>query len=156
MRRSSRTWSRSGSRCRRMRRARSRLPSRRGEDMSGETGATATKLIDDYIAALPDDQASALAALRATVAAAAPEAVEAVSYSMPAFKLYKQVFVYYAAFKDHLSLFPASGSVIDKLDTELQAYFTGKGTVQFTPERPLPDDLVRQIVAIRRDEIAGN
>ena len=121
--------------------------------MSGETGAVATLIIDDYIARLAPDQAAALSALRRTVAAAAPDAVEAVSYSMPAFKLGKRVLVYYAAFTDHLSLFPASGSVMDKLGPELQTYFTGKGTLQFTPQKPLPDDLVRQIVAIRRVEI---
>jgi len=123
--------------------------------MAGETGAAATELIDAYFAALPGDQAAALAQLRATVAAAAPDAVEAISYSMPAFKLGKRVLVYYAAFKEHLSLFPASGSVMDKLGTELQSRFTGKGTLQFTPQDPLPDELVRQIVAIRRKEIVG-
>ena len=115
----------------------------------------ATRIIDDYIAQLPPDQAAALSALRRTVAAAAPDAVEAVSYSMPAFKLGKRVLVYYAAFTDHLSLFPASGSVMDKLGADLQSYFTGKGTLQFTPHKPLPDDLVRQIVAIRRVEIGA-
>jgi uncharacterized protein YdhG (YjbR/CyaY superfamily) len=120
--------------------------------MTGETGAVATKMIDDYIAALPQDQADALTRLRATVAAAAPDAVEAVSYSMPAFKLGKRVLIYYAAFKDHLSLFPASGTVMHKVPA-LHEYFTGKGTLQFTPDHPLPDDVVRQIVAQRRAEI---
>ena len=124
--------------------------------MTGETGALATRIIDDYIAQLAPDQAAALSALRRTVAAAAPDAVEAVSYSMPAFKLGKRVLVYYAAFKDHLSLFPASGSVMDKLGADLQTYFTGKGTLQFTPQKPLPDGLVRQIVAIRRVEIRAD
>ena len=72
---------------------------------------------------------------------------------MPAIKVGKRVLVYYAAFTGHLSLFPASGSVMDKLGPELQAHFTGKGTLQFTPQKPLPADLVRQIVAIRRDEL---
>ena len=124
--------------------------------MTGETGAAATKLIDAYIAALPEDQAQALTLLRATVAAAAPDAVEAVSYSLPAFKLGKRVLVYYAAFQSHLSLFPASGSVMDKLGADLQTYFTGKGTLQFTPEKPLPVDVIRQIVAIRREEIGAD
>ena len=124
--------------------------------MTGETGAVATRIIDDYIAQLAPDQAAALSALRRTVAAAAPDAVEAVSYSMPAFKLGKRVLVYYAAFTDHLSVFPASGSVMDKLGAELQTYFTGKGTLQFTPQKPLPDDLVRQIIAIRRAEIGAD
>lgn len=123
--------------------------------MTGETGAAATKIIDDYIAQLPDDQARALEELRSKVAAAAPDAVEAISYSMPAFKLGKRVLVYYAAFKDHLSLFPASGSVMDKLGAELQSHFTGRGTLQFTPDKPIPDDVIRQIIAIRREEIAG-
>jgi uncharacterized protein YdhG (YjbR/CyaY superfamily) len=74
---------------------------------------------------------------------------------MPAFKLGNRVLVYYAAFKDHLSLFPASGSVMEKLGTELQSYFTGRGTLQFTPDKPIPDDVIHQIIAIRRDEIAG-
>ena len=123
--------------------------------MTGETGAAATKIIDDYIAQLPDDQARALRELRKKVAEAAPDAVEAVSYSMPAFKLGNKVLVYYAAFKDHLSLFPASGSVMDKLGAELQSNFTGRGTLQFTPSKPIPDDVIRQIIAIRRDEIAA-
>ena len=121
--------------------------------MPGTTGKAATKQIDDYIAALTADQAAALSHLRSVVAAAAPDAVEAISYSMPAFKLGRRVLVYYAAFKDHLSLFPASGSVMDKLGSDLVRHFSGKGTLQFTPERPLPDDLVRRIVAIRREEI---
>ena len=124
--------------------------------MTGETGAVATRIIDDYIAQLAPDQAAALSALRRTVAAAAPDAVEAVSYSMPAFKLGKRVLVYYAAFTDHLSLFPASGSVMDKLGADLQTNFTGKGTLQFTPQKPLPDGLVRQIIAIRRAEIGAD
>jgi uncharacterized protein YdhG (YjbR/CyaY superfamily) len=120
--------------------------------VTGETGMAATKLIDEYIAALPDDQRQALTQLRGVVAAAAPDAVEAVSYSMPAFKIGSKVLIYYAAFQEHLSLFPASGSVMDKVP-QLHEYFTGKGTLQFTPEHPLPDDVVRQIVQIRRDEL---
>ena len=115
----------------------------------------ATQQIDEYIAALPADQAAALSHLRSVVAAAAPDAVDAISYSMPAFKLGRRVLVYYAAFKDHLSLFPASGSVMDKLGPELARHFSGKGTLQFTAEEPLPDDLVRSIVAIRREEIGA-
>jgi len=110
--------------------------------------------VDAYLAQLPDDQRAALQRLRQTVAEAAPDAVEAISYSMPAFKLGPKVLIYYAAFKDHLSLFPASGSVRDKLGPELVRRFSGKGTIQFTPADPLPDDLVRAIVAVRRAEIA--
>lgn len=121
--------------------------------MPGPTGAEAARIIDDYIAALPADQARALTDLRAQLLEAAPDGVEAISYSMPALKVGKRVLVYYAAFTGHLSLFPASGSVMDKLGPELQTHFTGKGTLQFTPDKPLPPELVRQIVAIRREEL---
>jgi len=117
---------------------------------------TPAKEIDDYIAALPAEQAAALSHLRSVVAAAAPDAVEAISYSMPAFKLGRRVLVYYAAFKDHLSLFPASGSVMDKLGVDLRKHFSGKGTLQFTAEHPLPDDLVRRIVEVRREEMGSD
>ncbi len=123
--------------------------------MTGETGAAATTIIDDYIGQLPADQARAIESLRQIIRAEAPDAVDAISYSMPALKLQKHVLVYYAAFKDHLSLFPASGSVMEKLGPELQAYFTGRGTLQFTPDKPLPDDVIRRIVAIRREELGS-
>lgn len=116
---------------------------------------TATKRIDEYVGRLPRDQARSLQSLRATIKSAAPDASEAISYSMPAFKLGNRVLVYYAAFKDHLSLFPASRSVMDKLGPELQDHFSGKGTLRFTPDEPLPDELVRRIVAVRRDEIGA-
>ncbi len=108
--------------------------------------------VDAYLGALPEQQRAALQHLRETVKAAAPDAVETISYSMPAFRHNGRVLVYYAAFKDHCSLFPASGTVLDSLGTELAAYRTSKGTVQFTTERPLPDDLLRRIVAIRLEE----
>jgi len=119
----------------------------------GPTGAEASKIIDAYIADLPADQARALTELRAELLEAVPDGIEAISYSMPALKVGKRVLVYYAAFTTHLSLFPASGSVMDKLGADLQTYFTGKGTLQFTPDKPLPPELVRQIVAIRREEL---
>lgn len=108
--------------------------------------------VDAYLGALPEQQRAALEHLRATVRAAAPDATETISYSMPAFRHNGRVLVYYAAFKDHCSLFPASGTVFETLATELAAYRTSKGTIQFTPGRPLPDELIRRIVAIRLEE----
>jgi uncharacterized protein YdhG (YjbR/CyaY superfamily) len=126
------------------------------DSINGASGAVATQWIDDYIAARPSDQRAALSQLRAAVAAAAPDATETVSYSMPAFRLGKRVLVYYAAFKDHLSLFPASGSIKKKLEPELRDHFAGRGTIQFTPGKPLPAELIRRIVAVRREEIGAS
>jgi uncharacterized protein YdhG (YjbR/CyaY superfamily) len=123
--------------------------------MAGRPEADARAEVDRYLAALPDEQRVTLQHLRQTVALAAPDAVEAISYSMPAFRLGRHVLLYYAAFKDHLSLFPASGSIRDKLGPDLQDRFSGKGTIQFTPADPLSDDLIRAIVDVRRAEIAA-
>ena len=111
--------------------------------------------VEAYLAALPDDQRTALERLRATIRSAAPNATEGIAYQMPAFYSGSRFLVSYAAFKSHLSFFPASGTVMDKLGEELRGYFSGKGTLQFKPAEPLPDELVRQILAIRLEEVAG-
>ncbi|MGH2650009.1 MAG: iron chaperone [Actinomycetota bacterium] len=106
--------------------------------------------VEDYLAALPEDQRAALEKLRKTIRAAAPEAIETISYQMPTFK--DRVLVYYAAFKDHCSLFPASEAVMEALGEELNPYFSGKGTLRFTPDKPIPAALVKKIVKARIEE----
>ncbi len=111
--------------------------------------------IDDYMAALPSGSRAALDALRATIRAAAPGAVETISYQMPAFKADGRMLVWYAAFKRHCSLYPASRVVVDALGADLAPYVAGKGTIRFPLDRPIPVDLVRRIVEARLQEIAG-
>jgi uncharacterized protein YdhG (YjbR/CyaY superfamily) len=111
--------------------------------------------VEAYLAALPAEARAALEALRATIRDAAPGAVEGIAYQMPAFYSGGKFLVSYAAFKKHLSFFPASGTVMERLGEDLRGYFSGKGTLQFTPDKPLPDELVRAIVAIRLEEIAA-
>jgi uncharacterized protein YdhG (YjbR/CyaY superfamily) len=110
--------------------------------------------VEDYLAALPEDQRDALEKLRTTIRAAAPEATESISYQMPTYKLRGRVLVYYAAFKDHCSLFPASEAIMEALGEELKPYFSGKGTLRFTPDRPIPVALVKKIVKARIEENA--
>lgn len=117
--------------------------------MAGPTG------VDDYLAALPEDQRAALEQVRKTVRAAAPEATETISYQMPTFKLRGRVLVYYAAFKDHCSLFPASDAVMEALGEELKPYFSGKGTLRFTTDKPIPAALLKKIVKARIEENAA-
>ena len=111
--------------------------------------ATATEQIDLALAALPADQRMALQTLRETIAAVAPEAEEAISYGMPAFRYRGRALVAYAAFKAHCSLFPMSAALIEAHHDELSAFATAKGTLHFTPENPLPRDLVELIVRER-------
>jgi uncharacterized protein YdhG (YjbR/CyaY superfamily) len=73
---------------------------------------------------------------------------------MPAFEDHGRVLVYYAAFKDHCSLFPASSAVIERFADELARCASGKGTLRFTPDDPLPSDVVRMIVEVPLEENA--
>ncbi len=111
--------------------------------------------VDDYLAEVPPDQRAALEHLRATIRAAAPDATEAISYGMPAFKQDGHGLVGYAAFKAHCSLFPMSAAIIPALADALEGFTTSKGTIRFTPDAPLPDALVTRIVQARLAELAA-
>jgi len=111
--------------------------------------------VEEYLAALPADKRTALEKLRKTIKAAAPEATETISYQMPAFKDHGRILVYYAAFKDHCSLYPASEAVMEALGDELKPYFAGKGTIRFPADKPLSAALVRKIVKARLEENAA-
>jgi uncharacterized protein YdhG (YjbR/CyaY superfamily) len=108
--------------------------------------------VDEYMAALPEGARVALEKLRATIRAAAPEATETISYRMPAFKDHGRILVYYAAFTDHYSVYPASASIMEVLGDELKPYVTGKGTIRFDANKPIPVALVKKIVKARLEE----
>jgi len=123
----------------------------RGGDSADVTAAAAT--IDATLDALPPDQREALQALRSTIAAAAPEAVEAISYGAPAFRYRGRPLLTYAAAKAHCSFFPMSPALVASHHAELDGFDTSNGTIRFQPERPIPGALVRRIVRERMAEI---
>jgi len=109
--------------------------------------------IDTLLAAVEDaDKRAALEHLRGTIRAAAPEAEEAISYSVPAFKYRGRPLVSYAAAKGHCSFFVMSGTALEPFADELSGYSTAKGTIRFQPAKPIPDDLVARIVRARMAE----
>lgn len=109
--------------------------------------------IDQYIAQFPDDIQQLLTQMRETIRAAAPDAIEKISYQMPAF-YYHGNLVYFAAFKHHIGFYPtASGTAA--FQAELTGYKTSKGAIQFPFDRPLPLGLVSRIVAFRVSESAA-
>jgi uncharacterized protein YdhG (YjbR/CyaY superfamily) len=120
-----------------------------------ESGMEKPTSVEDYMAALPEPSRAALEELRKTIRGIAPEATEAISYGMPSFKDHGRILVYYAAFKDHYSLFPASTTVMATLGEELKPYFSGKGTIRFDARKPLPVALVKKIVEARLEENAS-
>jgi uncharacterized protein YdhG (YjbR/CyaY superfamily) len=120
--------------------------------MKGSTNPPASS-VDEYLAGVPPTFRTELERMRRTILAAAPGAEEVISYRMPAVRQ-NGILVYYGAFADHLSLFVASHSVRAALATDLKPFESGKGTLRFTPERPIPSRLVTRIVKARVAENA--
>jgi uncharacterized protein YdhG (YjbR/CyaY superfamily) len=106
------------------------------------------KDFDDYLAAVPEPARTTLEKLRKTIHAAVPEATESISYRMPTFKYRGKPLVALAAAKDHCSLH-LMGYVPDELEADLERYDTGKGTIRFPSDEPLPAALVRKVVKAR-------
>lgn len=115
---------------------------------------TKPKDVDTYLADIEDDKRVALETLRRQILAAAPGAVECISYGLPAFRLDGRLLVAFGAAARHCALYPMSGTVIEDLGDELAAFETSKGTIRFQPESPIPAALVRKIVKARIAENA--
>lgn len=112
--------------------------------------------VDEYIKTFPDDVQIILEKLRQTIRKTAPEAVETISYQIPAFKLNGRDLVYFAAWKNHISLYPIPSGT-EAFMQKLSPYIKGKGTMQFPLNKPIPYYLVEKIVEFREKEaIAQN
>lgn len=105
--------------------------------------------IDAYLAGVEEPKRSTLQRLRASILRVIPEAEECMSYGMPAFRVNGKVVAGFAAFTNHLSFLPHSGSVLDDLGDELAGYTMTKGSLHFAVDEPLPDDLVAKLIASR-------
>lgn len=114
---------------------------------------TKPSTIDEYLAPVSDDKRAALEKLRKTIRAAAPKAVECISYGIPAFRLDGILLVGFGAAANHCSFYPMSSATLAAHKGELTGYDTSKGTIRFQPNKPLPAALVRKLVKVR---IAGN
>jgi uncharacterized protein YdhG (YjbR/CyaY superfamily) len=113
-----------------------------------KAGSSAPKTVDEYLAGVAEPARGMLLRMRAAIRSVLPaDAIEVVSYKMPAFK-YKKVLVWFGGFTDHCSLFP-TGAVIDKFRDELKGFTISKGTVQFPTAKPLPVALIKKMVKAR-------
>jgi uncharacterized protein YdhG (YjbR/CyaY superfamily) len=117
------------------------------------TGRSTARTIDDYIAAFPAATRAVLEELRAIIRAAAPGAVETISYAIPTFDFDGRHLVHFAGYARHVGFYPTPGGIVAFAE-ELAGYKTSKGSVQFPLDRPLPADLIRRIVAFRVEEEA--
>ena len=101
--------------------------------------------IDVYLEGVPAGQRVALRGLRETILDVAPDAVECLSYGMPAFRVKGKVICYFAAAKGWCAFYP--GGLVDAFAAELGDFSTSKGTIRFQPDKPIPDPLLRRIIA---------
>ena len=108
--------------------------------------------VDSYLAALDQPKRATLQKLRGMLIDLLPDADETISYGMPAYKVQGKVIAGFAAFKNHLSYLPHSGSVLNKLADELSAYESTKGSLHFPVDQPLPRALVSRLVQVRLEE----
>ena len=107
--------------------------------------------VDEYIQTFPSAIQKLLRQMRNTILANAPGAEEGISYGMPAYKINKKPLVYFAAFKNHIGFY-ATPSGHEAFAAELAKYKQGKGSVQFPLDKPLPLDLIGDIVTFRMVE----
>jgi uncharacterized protein YdhG (YjbR/CyaY superfamily) len=118
--------------------------------MTGKKAGFAS--IDEYIAAFPADVQKILEELRSTIKTAAPGAQEKISYGIPTFTLKGKYLIYFAGWKNHISMYPIpAGS--EEFNRKIEPYAAGKGTLKFPLDKPLPLDLVDEMVKL---QIAGN
>jgi uncharacterized protein YdhG (YjbR/CyaY superfamily) len=109
-----------------------------------------------YIESLPAGARRELKKMRAAIRSVAPGAVEVMAYRIPAFTLHGRALVYYAAWKNHTSLYPITPRITRAHAAAVKGYETGKGTIRFPLDKPLPVALVKRLVKTRMAEVGKN
>jgi uncharacterized protein YdhG (YjbR/CyaY superfamily) len=109
--------------------------------------------VDDYLNGLEEPKRGTLETMRRTILEIRPDAEQGLSYRLPAFRVRGKTIAGFAAFKDHLSYVPFSGSVLEQLGDELEGYTMTKSALHFPVDRPLPKPLVERLIAVRLDQI---
>ncbi len=105
--------------------------------------------VDGYLRGIDEPKRRTLQQLRESILKVIPDAEEGISYGMPAFRVQGKVVAGFAAFKNHLSYLPHSGSVLDRLGDDLAGYSMTKGSLHFAIDEPLPDRLVERLISVR-------
>ena len=111
--------------------------------------------VDEYIASRPESVQPILQRVRTAIHQAVPEAEEAISYQIAAFKLHGRVMLYFAGWKDHYSIYPASDALIAALGDDLADRRVSKGTISFPLTEPVPVQLIKRIAKFKAKETAA-
>jgi uncharacterized protein YdhG (YjbR/CyaY superfamily) len=110
--------------------------------------------VDDYIAAQPESARAVLERVRATIRKALPRATEGISYSIPVYRVDGRMVLYFAGFKNHYSLYPATSQLVRTLRKELGAALYSKATIRFALDEAVPTRLIARIARLRAAEVA--
>jgi uncharacterized protein YdhG (YjbR/CyaY superfamily) len=110
------------------------------------------KTIDEYLGNVKPDHRQTLEKLRRTIQAAAPKAEECISYGIPAFRLNRRLLVFFGAWANHCAFYPGSAAALKNFRNELRSFQASKGTIRFSPKKPLPVALVKKLVKTRIEE----
>jgi uncharacterized protein YdhG (YjbR/CyaY superfamily) len=116
---------------------------------------TPPRTIDEYIAVQPAATQIALERVRGAIGKAVPDAEECISYQIPAFKLHGRVMLYFAGWKEHYSVYPASDAMVAAFPDELAQYRVSKGTLRFSLSESVPVRLIGRIAKFRATELAA-
>jgi uncharacterized protein YdhG (YjbR/CyaY superfamily) len=111
--------------------------------------------IDDYIALQPRNVQAILRKVRAAIRKGLPKADEAISYQIPSYKVNGRAVLYFAAWKEHFSLYPATGGLVEAFGRELERYKVSKGTIRFPLDERVPVTLIQRIARFRAREAAA-
>ena len=112
------------------------------------------KSVDEYITTHAEDVQSILQRVRSTIRRAVPGAEEVISYQIPAYKFHGAPVLYFAGWKRHYSLYPATAQVVAAFKNDLAAYEVSKGTIRFPLSQPVPAKLIERIAKLRAKEAA--
>jgi uncharacterized protein YdhG (YjbR/CyaY superfamily) len=123
---------------------------------SVDNGIMSSEEITTYLDALDEPKRTTLQKLRETIIDVVPEAEQGLSYQVPAFRLRGKVVAGFAAFQNHLSYLPFSGSVFPELESDLIAYRKSKGALRFAIDEPLPKELVEKLIKVRISQLFGD
>ncbi len=109
-------------------------------------------VIDEYLESTTPSQRAELEKIRQLVKQMVPDAEEVISYGIPTLKYKGKYLIHFAAFKNHMSVFP--GPRTEAIKDKLEGYKLGKGTIQFTEDKPLPESIIKELVRSRLAEIS--
>jgi uncharacterized protein YdhG (YjbR/CyaY superfamily) len=110
--------------------------------------------VDEYIAAQPEAAQQALELVRTAIRKAVPKAEESITYKMPTYKMHGERLIYFAGWKQHYSLYPATKRLIATLKNDLKPYEVVKSTVRFSLAEPVPAKLIERIAKFRAKEVS--